>query len=552
MAGELILPNAAGKLILPEDIVETLHTSGYLDVLDMWYWIEQNYGPAGKAALNRQDRYYLLTVTCKRVDAIDPWLYERCREVEAEPDDCLDLWAREHYKSTFITYAGSLQEALNDPDITIAIFSHTRPISKKFLRQIKVEVEQNLELRLLHPDALWLDPARDAPRAGAKWTEERIDFKRTENLPHGTVEAWGLVDGMPISAHFKLRIYDDVVTDKSVTTPEMIEKTTTAWELSDSLGAVRPDGRPGRRWHIGTRYSYADTYGAIIERDILKPRIYAATDDGLKTGKPVFLTEETWEDKKKNNSDAVLACQYLQNPAAGQQAMFDKMDLRFTDIRPSTLNVYIMVDPAGSKKKDSCNTAITVVGVDYARNKFLLDGMCHRMNLKERWTNLKNIRRHWLNQPGVQCVEVGYEKYGMQADIEYMEERMEIEKDPFEIKELNWPNEGPGSKVDRVQRLVPDFKHHKFYIIGSYPSETKNQKKVREAGQPWRVLTPVMRRDAEGKLYALNKMFLNEYLPFPFSTYKDLLDSLSRIYDMNYVPPILINDSDLEPEAFVD
>lgn len=187
------------------------------------------------AEIGKIDRFFLLTHLLHRTDAAAPWIYERCREVEAAPDGYLDLWSREHYKSTIITYAGAIQEILRDPEITIGIFSHTRPIAKGFLRQIKMEFEGNDTLKQLYPGALWQSPRKEA----SKWSEDDgICVKRKGNPKESTVEAWGLVDGQPTGKHFKLLIYDDVVTLESITSPEMIAKVTNAWALSLNLGAA--------------------------------------------------------------------------------------------------------------------------------------------------------------------------------------------------------------------------------------------------------------------------------------------------------------------------
>jgi hypothetical protein len=245
----------------------------------------------------------------------------------------------------------------------------------------------------------------------------------------------------------------------------------------------------------------------------------------------------------------------LQNPAAGNQALFKREYLRFTDIRPSTLNIAILTDPASSKKKGSDNTSMSVIGIDAARNRYLLDGYYHKMALSERWQRMRDLRLHWMRQPGVQTVKVGYERFGMRDGIEYFEERMQIEGNSFPIEELAWPKDGPGAKYDRIQRLEPHFRAGRFYLIAKNTDdqgneiETANQRRVREAGEEWRVLRPVKRMDQDGKLYALNKVFLDEYLVYPFSKHDDFLDSASRFEDIDLPPPILVDEKALEPEV---
>ena len=865
-------------------LVETLQRGSYEHALSLYREVDE-LGEAGmplQAALGKADRYYLLVSILGRTDALHPWLYERCREVEAAPDGYLDLWSRGHYKSTVISFAGSIQEILKDPEITIGIAAHTRPIATAFLAQIKRELEVNSRLKLLYPDILWADPKKEA----AQWSEQGgITVKRKSNPKESTIEAWGVVEGqptaldvntpilttdgwkphgdlevgdmvygssgkpvrvihntgemfgkrcikvvlddteivaaedhlwpidhalrplntvtkkqdtgwtvtereivktayLPISVgdkrdksrrllttpvlsppalstaleidpyifgwwlgdgssdsgiittgdyevlpafesagfnvivaqdrgkykmfrllglreklkamgllwnkhiprnylyasvadrlalfqglmdsdgncrrsgswgqcvftntnttliehthflaaslgikparirsvhdgdpnhnirhsfsftgtmvmppfrlarkltgcvnkktnggryvhelvevesvpvnciqvehedgiylagrslvpthnlkHFALRIYDDMVTLSSVTTPEQMQKTALAWELSLNLGSKEP-----RCWYVGTRYSFGDLYQTMIERKAVKPRLHPATDDGTIAGKPVFLSQAAWDELVQTSSEATIACQQLQNPTAGMQATFRVEWVRRAEIRPKTLNVYVMCDPASSKKKDSDNTAIAVIGVDAARNKYLLDGVRQKLNLRERWVALYALRVRWMREPGVQAVYVGYERYGMRSDLEYFEERMEIEGDSFPIRELAWPMEGPGSKSDRIQRLLPDLKTGRFYLPAELDGESSLQIKTRAQGQPYLIQKPIRRKDENGRVYDLGKEFCEELRLEPFGTKRDLIDAASRIYDMDYAPPVIIEEGALEPE----
>src|SRR5450631_688344 len=507
------------------------------------YWLSYTSQGQDDAAARRLcwcDRFFLLVAILKRADAFRPWVYARCREVEKAPDDYLDLWAREHYKSTIITFAGIIQEILRDPEITVAIFSHTKPIAKALLRQIQREFESNADLKALFPEIFWEHPETQA----RQWSlDGGITVKRRGNPKEATVEAHGLVDGQPTSRHFRLRVYNDVVVPESVYTPEQIERTTEAWSLSDNLCM-----QGGRRWHEGTRYHYADTYATIMQRGITA-RIYAATDNGLRDGRPVLLSESEWARKLLTQSESTIACQQLLNPLAGTQRLFDVTDLQEYEAPPPALMVYIMIDPARSKKKGSANTAMAVVGIDVDSRKYLLDGFDHKMDLMERWQNMRDLWRYWREAPGVLGVKVGYEVYGAQADMDYFDERKRTENVNFEIEMLEWPHDGPGSKDDRVQRLLPDMRSHAFF--GPYATDedalTSQQVRMIEAGYEYRLARKILKRDENGQLYDLWERFKLQVSFYPFTGLKDLIDAVSRIYDMEPRAPEYVDSTVLEP-----
>lgn len=434
----------------------------------------------------RNDRYFLLTCGMGRADAVHPWIYDRCREVEKEPEGHLDLWSRYHYKSTIISLGGTVQEILRNPEITIGIFGHVLALSKKRVGQIQRALESD-RLVALFPDILHDKP----PMRG--WSAEKgLIVKRRGNPNEPTVQACGLVDGQPIGAHYDLRVYDDIVTAESVSTPEQIAKTTAAWELSLALGTAEG----GRAWYCGTRYHPQDTYQELIDRGVLKERRRICYDED---GNPVLSPKKELEKLRRDMGPRTFAAQMLQTPVGEgvrtfRDTWFHTLE-RMPDAGP--MNRYILIDSANAKKKTNDYTVMWVVGLNKDNCYYILDGIRDRLNLAERTRTLFDLVERWA--PNL----VLWEQVGLASDVEHV--KLEQDSIGWHFPIVQVKQHVP--KNDRIGWLVPFFEQGRIW----FPNR-------------------ILKRTVTGETVDLVHDFEHyEYSVHPIVKHDDMLDCLANI-----------------------
>lgn len=424
-------------------------------------------------------------------------MLDRCREYQEEPYGYLDLWARGHFKSTIITYAHTIFEIINNPEITIGIFSHKLAIAKAFVIQIKTTLENNELLLQLFPEIFYTDPKNDSP----KWTEDKILVKRENIRKEMTVEACGVVEGQPIGMHFDRLIYDDLVTIESVGTPEQILKTTETFRTSLNLGSD-----DAKQAMIGTFYAYNDTYNVLIDEGAVVPRIYPAMTDPLDFETSVYMSPEKLKEKRRKMGPAIFGTQMLLDPSIANNRYFLPEWLKYYDGSGwETMNRYLIVDPASSKEKRSDYTVMIVLGLGKDGNYYIIDAIRDRLNLSERTNWLFNLHEQYRPKA------VWYESYGQQADNEHIHGEMGDRNYRFTINRLG----GQMAKKQRIERLQPLFEQGKIYFPTRMPFVT-----------------------VDGEVKDFVRSFLDdEYLKYPACNHDDMLDCLARLFDISAIFP---------------
>lgn len=297
--------------------------------------------------LCQHDLFFIVHFIMGIKKANHPFVVERCRMVsEGRQSGTVDVWAREHFKSVVLTIANTVKRILNDPECCTAIFSYKKGAADKFLDAIRKVLESPV-LIWAFPEILYDNPSSQSPswslQGGVR--VKRVSASRKEH----TVEAYGLIEGMPTGVHADHRIYDDVETDDLAQNPDQLERLFTAFEMSRNLGT---DG--GTEQIIGTYYSH---HGLLVKlgekldihgRNIYELRIIPATDDGTINGNPVLFSQEYLDSKK---TDSTFNSQQLCNPSPvhSVKLKYEHFKIIPRAQLPDRRVKFIIVDPAGDK-----------------------------------------------------------------------------------------------------------------------------------------------------------------------------------------------------------
>ena len=341
------------------------------------------------------------------------FIIDACNEIQDGPaSNTLDVWAREHLKSSIITISETIQYTLNYPESTTCIFSFKASIAKVFLSEIKSIYERSSLLQTCFPELVG-----NIEKEAQGWSlDNGLILKRKGSKREPTVYAAGLVEGMPTGMHFDRMVFDDIVTEDFAESFEQMYKVKNKFDSSMNLGTDN-----GVHRVIGTYYHHADPLITIRDKKDLdgKPlyhlRLKPATDNGEANGKPVFLSEKRLEFLKMSNLESgKFNTQQLLNPTPVGDAklrvdFLQEIDKEFI---PVDLVRFMVIDPAGDNEtKHGDAWAIHVVGVEPKVDElgcskiYVLDSYIDTLTES---MAVDVITRMYLS--GGQIVQVGYER----------------------------------------------------------------------------------------------------------------------------------------------
>ena len=286
----------------------------------------------------------------------------------------LVLTPRHWIKSYIITVGWYIQRLLNNlvsgnREIVI-INNATWDNALLFLKKIKFNLKDNDFLRFLFARYI-----PDNVVESEEWTKDCIEIS-------GNRLELGSIEKNLVSRHYQVMINDDLVNKENSATTDQLTKVHEWWGLSHSLLHPR-----GIEIDIGTRWTFDDNYGIIMEKFLNIPRGYGE-DQAIwewHNGRYHLLHMECWADpiNRKGSTFPILFPehvlkelekqlgddfygQYENNPARKGINPFKKEWFKrwIPVMRPDVRYTIMLCDPSGrARGNESSNSGIVVVSL---------------------------------------------------------------------------------------------------------------------------------------------------------------------------------------------
>lgn len=434
-------------------------------------------------------------------------MLDRKFETQMDKPFNMVLIPRTCLKSTLITKAKVIQRILRNGNVRILITSAVLKQSIDFLSEIKQKFESPPMVELF------------GNLKGRFWRENEITVShRTIHDKEKTIEV-GSPDHTLTGKHYDFIIADDLVTRANITTADSCNAIYLYFkDLLDLL--EHPNGVIDI---VGTRWSFSDMYGRILDPDnghldFFNTLVLGCyNEDGSARFPKKLPLKEINIILKNKNDDLEFSAQYLNDPVPSGTATFkpeyfkdnkyEKKDL------PLDLPTYVLCDPAATKNKKSDYTAILVIKVGDDGTWYLWDAINDKFSPGTIEKLLFDL--HIKYNP----VKLAVEQVGFAAYIKTDLDKIMLDKQRFfHITELETHGR---NKDDRIRGLQPLFEYGRI--------------KFPRGGIKY--INPTTLKEMD-MIFALK----DELIKFPMSHKKDLADTLAYMKDI-----VMPNNQKSEP-----
>lgn len=502
--------------------------------------------------------YFFIKVGLKKRRLTDGFHKSLCNSLEREHIKDVYEISRDHFKSTIgseglpmwrVLYCSDedknelvkrgysteyirWMEKIHRPEARNLLVSENITNAGKLGRRIDYHYESNAIFRYLFPELL--PTSAETWSNVSKWQRLPASRKALGGHGEGTFDYLG-VGGALQSRHYNgMVVEDDLVGRKAIESVSIMEKTIEYHQLLVGAFENEDSVYENDELVIGNRWGYYDLNSWIRENE---PWFRFETHSAIggccdvhPANTPIFpeeFTLEKLEGFRKRLGGYLYSCQYLNDPAAPENADFHETDLRYynltekrqnnitdtyvehevvdgvvlKDTKISQLSKCIVTDPNHSGAQGRCRHSIVVVGLSAEGYYYLLDCWAAAVNTDTYIAKIYELADKWgLSKLGIETVAA--QKY-LAYHINF---RNRLEGRNLRLVELKGEVDAPDGTITRNKEF-----------------------RIRN------VLSPIFESN---RFYSMRKFmdFRGEYTTFPRGKFCDILDALAYVPQMLRLP----------------